>query len=163
MLFNLKVLSIKEGNINDDVIELKAETNGAAVIGEKLDVVGYQDIYSSFVENNRLLQAQRTIIKSLEIKPYHDLNLQKDMFMAQIITDNGQTYNLFNIEYGLKYKVSKMLTIYSTIFETLVGQPINGESEVWTPELLSNAVIDINNFYSSQYEESDCYSKINKK
>lgn len=128
--------------------------------GEFLSPRNAIDIYSAFTECNRLLHEQKALISSVEVGTLFDENINKNQPFLRLKMNDGQTYLIKNCTYGLKYKVSKLLAVYSQIF-TIVGEPIDKDDESkgkWTSELIKNSVIEINNYYREDlHTEKDCY------
>ena len=134
--------------------------NPEAQPGQFLKVENYIDTYSAFLESNRLLNEQKSLIKDISVGVLHDDNIDADQEYVKLSLYDGQTYLIKNATYGLKYKVAKMISVYSNIF-TIIGQPIDKDKpdgEVWTAELIKNSIIEINNYYRSDlHGENECY------
>lgn len=134
--------------------------NPEAQPGQFLKVENYIDTYSAFLESNRLLSEQKSLIKNIAVGVLHDDNIDADQKYVKLSLYDGQTYLIKNATYGLKYKVSKMISVYSNIF-TIIGQPIDKDKpdgEVWTAEIIKNSTIEINNYYRSDlHGENECY------
>ncbi|MCM1324873.1 MAG: hypothetical protein NC218_12230 [Acetobacter sp.] len=134
--------------------------NPEAEPGQFLKVENNIDIYSAFLESNRLLNAQKSLIKAMEVGMLHDDNINADQQYIKLSLYDGQTYLIKNATYGLKYKVAKLISVYSNIF-SIVGQPIDDtdpSAGVWTIELIKNSTIEISNYYRSDiYSENECY------
>lgn len=131
-------------------------------VGDFMDVQNYQPIYSALYENNRPLGEQKAMIESIEMKELYDENIKQTQPVISLKFFNGQTYNIINSSYGLKYKVNLMLEVFSQIY-TYIGQTINvnGEDIVLSEENLKNATIEIRNYYDyREYGEEDCYFQI---
>lgn len=131
--------------------------------GDFLKVENYYDIFSAFIENNRLLHEQQSFVESIKFSKQHDSNIKKDLPVATVKTFNGQQYKIVNTEKVLNRKVKKLIEVYSQIY-SLIGTeidwgeqtPIEGVT-TWGKELLDNAVIEINNFY---LDENNIYFNI---
>ncbi len=139
--------------------------NSNAVPGEFLKIDNQIDVYNAFIESNRLLHEQNAIIKSLEVGTSLDEVLNKEQAYVKLNFQDGQTYIIKNATYGLKYKVAKMLEVYSQIF-TIIGQPIDkdlpaDEENVWTMDKIRQSTIVINNYYRTDlHGENECYFNV---
>lgn len=156
-----KVLDMKESfdSTQSNPILLKGLDVAQPKLGEKLQgkII---DVYSAFVENNFLLHEQKSLIKTMEFGVLHDEVINADQEYVKFSLFDGQTYLIKNARYGLKYKLAKMLAVYSNIF-SIIGQPIDKtqpDGEKWTAEIIRNSVIEINNYYRGDlHGENECY------
>lgn len=142
--------------------------NTSVKAGDFLVCENRVDIYSAFLENYRFLHEQKALIKSIEIGMIEDvieyegeiIDRSEELGIIFKMND-GQTYVIKNCTYALRYKIAKMLAIYSSIYDELLGQQIEGEARVWTKELISQATIEINNYYRTDlHSESETVFKI---
>lgn len=139
--------------------------NPLAEPGEFLQINNAIDIYSAFVENNRLAFEQKTLISNMQYEIIHDSNINADQPAIRLKTYSGQTYLIKNATYGLKFKIAKMMAVYSQIY-TLIGQVIDDAQpaeggNIWTLDKINAATIEINNFYRTDlHGEEECYFKV---
>lgn len=128
--------------------------------GERLKVDNAIDIYSTFLESNRLLNEQKSLVRYIETGILYDENIKTYQTYLKLGLYDGQNYLIKNVTYGLRYKVAKLISVYSNIF-SLVGQPIDKDKpdgDVWTRELIQNSTIEINNYYRTDlHGENECY------
>ncbi len=131
-------------------------------VGEFMQVEGYLPIYDALFENNRPFGEQQSIIESINFESFYDENLKVEQPRIILNFFNGQRYIIYNASYGLVYKTSLMLDVFSQIY-TYIGKVIlvNGEEITLTEENLSKATIEIRNYYDyREHTEKDCYFDI---
>lgn len=120
-------------------------------------------LFSCFYENNRLLGQCQEMIKKATIFTEHNNDTNLDEKMISLEFWNGQTYLIQNVTYGLKYKVSLLLKVFSQVYQ-FVGKDIvlsNGETFTLTEASLEKATIIIKNYYDwRSHDEKDCYFDI---
>lgn len=128
--------------------------------GDYLGVSNFCDLYTSFFECNRTLNQQTSLIKQIDFKMEYDEVVNQNQLTASISLFSGQTVQIKNCEYGLKYKVNLFLSVYSQLY-SLIGKQISDSESVWTEQLLDNCTIIINNYYNyTEHSQSDCYFNI---
>lgn len=152
-----KVLKIEENftSNSSNAIFLSGVLASQAEVGDFLKVEGYSDIYSAFLENNRLLFEQIAIIKEIKFEKIFNEKINGSEIWANLTLFSGQTVRLGNANMGLSKKVSAFLREFSLLY-TRIGEDIkivseDGQSEVvgvWTKEKLDHAIIEINNYYT---------------
>ena len=161
-----KVLTVAEGEYQpaaDKPIEFVglSISNQNAEVGDFLQVKNRVDVYSAFIENNRQLFEQRSLIKQIEVGKLYDDNIKIDQPYVKFSLYDGQTYIIKNSTYALKYKIAKMFAVQAEIF-SLIGKPIDGdESNLWTAEKIKGSTIEINNYYLYEgHGENECYFRV---
>lgn len=164
-----KVLNVVENIDEEKAIKLSGLEieNKDAEKGDVLKCSNAVDIYSAFLQNNRALHEQRELIESITLSVYEDVQSLETgetlIFTDPAITfkmKNGQTYLIKKCTYGLSYKLAKMLSIYSSIYDELIGTTIAGEERVWTEDLISRATIEIGNKYSPSASPTETTYKV---
>ncbi len=139
--------------------------NSNAEAGEFLNIENAVDVFNGFVENNRLLHEQKSLIKEIEVGKLLDENINKEQAFIKLSLYDGQTYLIKNATYGFNYKIAKMISVYSNIY-SIIGEAIDKElpaegDNVWTAEKIKNSTIEINNYYRTDlHEENECYFKV---
>ena len=134
-------------------------------IGERLNSDNYVDIYNAFVENNRLLNEQLSIISSIEYSTHIDEVTNKTAPCFFIKTFDGHEFRIFNSDKYLKYKAQKFLTAYSGLYD-LIGKNITTDEnssfygQTWTKEMLDSAYVVINNYYQVSSVENSCFANV---
>lgn len=128
-------------------------------VGDYLQIENFIDIYSSLFECNRTLTEQRALICSIKLLSEYDENIKQTQVTAILNLFGGQTVQIKNATYGLKYKLNMFLSVYSNLY-SLIGQEISSGG-VWTEELLDSCTIVVNNFYNyTEHNETECYFNI---
>lgn len=128
-------------------------------VGDYLQIENFIDIYSSLFECNRTLTEQRALICSIKLLSEYDENIKQTQVTAILNLFGGQTVQIKNATYGLKYKLNMFLSVYSNLY-SLIGQEI-ASGGVWTEELLDSCTIIVNNFYNyTEHNETECYFNI---
>ena len=128
-------------------------------VGDYLQIENFIDIYTSLFECNRTLTEQRALICSIELLSEYDENIKQTQVTAILKLFGGQTVQIKNATYGLKYKLNMFLSVYSNLY-SLIGQEI-ASGGVWTEELIDSCTIIVNNFYNySEHNETECYFNI---
>ena len=133
-------------------------------VGDFIQQENYVDVYSALFNCNRTLAEQKSLIKSINLQIEYDEKLDKDLLACNLHLYGGQTVQIKNASYGLKYKLNMFLSVYSQLY-SLVGQKINPndqqDNSVWTEDILNNCIILINNYYNyTQHGEDECYFNI---
>ena len=127
--------------------------------GQYLEIENFIDVYSSLFECNRTLSQQQALIKSIQFVQEYDQNIKEAQTTAVLQLFGGQSVQIKNASYGLKYKLDMFLQVYSNLY-SLIGQEI-ASGGVWTKEILDGCTIIVNNYYNfSEHNESECYLKI---
>ena len=127
--------------------------------GQYLEIENFIDVYSSLFECNRTLSQQQALIKSIQFVQEYDQNIKETQTTAVLQLFGGQSVQIKNASYGLKYKLDMFLQVYSNLY-SLIGQEI-GSGGVWTKEILDGCTIIVNNYYNfSEHNESECYFNI---
>ena len=127
--------------------------------GQYLEIENFIDVYSSLFECNRTLSQQQALIKSIEFVQEYDQNIKETQTTAVLQLFGGQSVQIKNASYGLKYKLDMFLQVYSNLY-SLIGQEI-ASGGVWTKEILDGCTIIVNNYYNfSEHNESECYFNI---
>ena len=128
-------------------------------VGDYLQIENFIDIYSSLFECNRTLTEQRALICSIKLLSEYDENIKQTQVTAILKLFGGQTVQIKNATYGLKYKLNMFLSVYSNLY-SLIGQEI-ASGGVWTEELIDSCTIIVNNFYNyTEHNETECYFNI---
>ncbi len=128
-------------------------------VGDYLQIENFIDIYTSLFECNRTLTEQRALICSIELLSEYDENIKQTQVTAILKLFGGQTVQIKNATYGLKYKLNMFLSVYSNLY-SLIGQEI-ASGGVWTEELIDSCTIIVNNFYNyTEHNETECYFNI---
>ncbi len=128
-------------------------------VGDYLQIENFIDIYSSLFECNRTLTEQTSLISSIKLLSEYDENIKQTQVTAILNLFGGQTVQIKNATYGLKYKLNMFLSVYSNLY-SLIGQEI-ASGGVWTEELLDSCTIIVNNFYNyTEHNETECYFNI---
>ena len=128
-------------------------------VGDYLQIENFIDIYTSLFECNRTLTEQRALICSIELLSEYDENIKQTQVTAILNLFGGQTVQIKNATYGLKYKLNMFLSVYSNLY-SLIGQEI-ASGGVWTEELIDSCTIIVNNFYNyTEHNETECYFNI---
>lgn len=128
-------------------------------VGDYLQIENFIDIYSSLFECNRTLTEQTSLISSIKLLSEYDENIKQTQVTAILNLFGGQTVQIKNATYGLKYKLNMFLSVYSNLY-SLIGQEI-ASGGVWTEELLDSCTIVVNNFYNyTEHNETECYFNI---
>lgn len=127
--------------------------------GQYLEIENFIDVYSSLFECNRTLSQQQALIKSIQFVQEYDENIKETQTTAVLQLFGGQSVQIKNASYGLKYKLDMFLQVYSNLY-SLIGQEI-ASGGVWTKEILDGCTIIVNNYYNfSEHNESECYFNI---
>ncbi len=127
--------------------------------GQYLKIENFIDVYSSLFECNRTLSQQQALIKSIQFVQEYDQNIKETQTTAVLQLFGGQSVQIKNASYGLKYKLDMFLQVYSNLY-SLIGQEI-ASGGVWTKEILDGCTIIVNNYYNfSEHNESECYFNI---
>ena len=127
--------------------------------GQYLEIENFIDVYSSLFECNRTLSQQQALIKSIQFVQEYDQNIKETQTTAVLQLFGGQSVQIKNASYGLKYKLDMFLQVYSNLY-SLIGQEI-ASGGVWTKEILDGCTIIVNNYYNfSEHNESECYFNI---
>ena len=127
--------------------------------GQYLEIENFIDVYSSLFECNRTLSQQQALIKSIQFVQEYDENIKEKQTTAILNLFGGQSVQIKNASYGLKYKLDMFLQVYSNLY-SLIGQEI-ASGGVWTKEILDGCTIIVNNYYNfSEHNESECYFNI---
>lgn len=127
--------------------------------GEYLAIENFIDVYSAFFECNRTLSQQQSLVSSIEFLQEYDENIENMQTTVVLDLFSGQTVQIKNATYGLKYKLNTFLEVYSNLF-SLIGKE-NSSGETWTQELLDGCTIIVNNYYNyTEHDESECYFNI---
>lgn len=160
---NLRVLKIEEdysSTQDNAMLVLGVEIEEKAYQpGQYLAVENFIDIYSSLFECNRTLGQQQSLIKSIEFLQEYDQNIATEQTTAILNLFGGQTVQIKNATYGLRYKLDMFLQVFSNLY-SLIGQEI-ASGGVWTQELLDGCTIAVNNYYNyTEHNESECYFNI---
>ncbi len=127
------------------------------VEGEFLKIENYADIFSAFVESNRLLFEQKALVKEIEFEKIFNSHTNSDELQAKLTLFAGQKVIIGNCQKMLTQKVASFLQVFSQLY-SLIGKDMkivteNGESEVvgvWDKEKLDKATIEINNYYTKE-------------
>ena len=128
-------------------------------VGDYLQIENFIDIYSSLFECNRTLTEQTSLISSIKLLSEFDENIQQTQTTAVLNLFSGQTVQIKNATYGLRYKLNMFLSVFSNLY-SLIGQEI-ASGGVWTEELLDSCTIIVYNFYNySEHNETECYFNI---
>lgn len=128
-------------------------------VGDYLQIENFIDIYTSLFECNRTLTEQRALICSIKLLSEYDENIKQTQVTAILNLFGGQTVQIKNATYGLKYKLNMFLSVFSNLY-SLIGQEI-ASGGVWTEELLDSCTIVVNNFYNhAEHNENECYFNI---
>ena len=127
--------------------------------GQYLEIENFIDVYSSLFECNRTLSQQQALIKSIQFVQEYDQNIKETQTTAVLQLFGGQSVQIKNASYGLKYKLDMFLQVYSNLY-SLIGQEI-ASGGVWTQQLLDGCTIIVNNYYNfAEHSESECYFNI---
>ena len=127
--------------------------------GQYLEIENFIDVYSSLFECNRSLSQQQALIKSIQFVQEYDQNIKETQTTAVLQLFGGQSVQIKNASYGLKYKLDMFLQVYSNLY-SLIGQEI-ASGGVWTKEILDGCTIIVNNYYNfSEHNESEGYFNI---
>lgn len=119
-------------------------------------------IYNYLYENNRKLGEQKAMIESVKLTKDFDKESKKEGLTTTLKFFSGQTFKILNCDYGMKYKVGMMLSVFSQLYD-FIGKDItqDGKVIVLTEENLKNCTILVSNYYdTTKYSEKDCYFKI---
>lgn len=119
-------------------------------------------IYNYLYENNRKLGEQKAMIESVKLTKDFDKESKKEGLTTTLKFFSGQTFKILNCDYGMKYKVGMMLSVFSQLYD-FIGKGItqDGKVIVLTEENLKNCTILVSNYYdTTKYSEKDCYFKI---
>lgn len=119
-------------------------------------------IYNYLYENNRKLGEQKAMIESVKLTKDFDKESKKEGLTTTLKFFSGQTFKILNCDYGMKYKVGMMLSVFSQLYD-FIGKGItqDGKVIVLTEENLKNCTILVSNYYdTTKYGEKDCYFKI---
>ena len=128
-------------------------------VGDYLQIENFIDIYTSLFECNRTLTEQTSLISSIKLLSEYDENIKQTQVTAILKLFGGQTVQIKNATYGLKYKLNMFLSVYSNLY-SLIGQEI-ASGGVWTEELIDSCTIIVNNFYNyTEHNETECYFNI---
>lgn len=127
------------------------------VEGEFLKIENYADIFSAFVESNRLLFEQKALVKEIEFEKIFNSHTNSDELQAKLTLFAGQKVIIGNCQKMFSQKVASFLQVFSQLY-SLIGKDMkivteNGESEVvgvWDKEKLDKATIEINNYYTKE-------------
>ena len=166
-----KVLSITDEYLSDQTNAILL--NGLNIrgtsyaVGEFLKVSNSLPIYSTLYENNRPLNEQQAMIENITFTSEYDENVGQEQSAIELKFFSGQTFRLINASFGLTYKVSLMLDVYSQIFEFVddpsddTNNKVDENGNLLTEENLKTATIEIRNYYDYRvHDESDCYFQI---
>lgn len=119
-------------------------------------------IYNYLYENNRKLGEQKAMIESVKLTKDFDKESKKEGLTTTLKFFSGQTFKILNCDYGMKYKVGMMLSVFSQLYD-FIGKGItqDGKVIVLTEENLKSCTILVSNYYdTTKYSEKDCYFKI---
>lgn len=128
-------------------------------VGDYLEIENFIDIYSALFECNRTLTEQISLISSIKLVDEFDDAVNQNQTTAVLKLFSGQTVQIKNATYGLKYKLNMFLSVYSNLYSLIGKEMASGER--WTEEILNGCTIVVNNYYDyTQHTESDCYFNI---
>ncbi len=147
-----KFESVESNAILLSGIEVKSEKDA----GEFLPVDGYVDIYSSFVENNRLLFEQQALVKEINFEKAVNEKTNLEEVSAKLTLFSGNNIKILNCSKSLTLKVTSAIQVFSQLY-SLLGKEIkivseDGQTEVvgvWDEDNLRSAVIEIGSYYTS--------------
>ena len=84
-------------------------------VGDYLQIENFIDIYTSLFECNRTLTEQRALICSIKLLSEYDENIKQTQVTAILNLFGGQTVQIKNATYGLKYKLNMFLSVFSNL------------------------------------------------
>ena len=140
--------------------------------GDYLTEIRQPNIYGYLYENNRKLGEQKSLIESITLTSEYDNLLKKEQTVTSLKFYSGQTFNIVNDSYAMKYKVKLMLDVFSQLYDldgkqVIIGKDENGQNIYSKPldmEYLNTCTIIITNYYNYRDEfvdigAKDCYFK----
>ncbi|MCI8554965.1 MAG: FtsQ-type POTRA domain-containing protein [Clostridia bacterium] len=142
--------------------EEKAKMKKEYQVGQYITECQPSQIYNYLYENNRKLGEQKAMIESVKLTKDFDKESKKEGLTTTLKFFSGQTFKILNCDYGMKYKVGMMLSVFSQLYD-FIGKGItqDGKVIVLTEENLKNCTIIVSNYYdTTKYGEKDCYFKI---
>lgn len=129
--------------------------------GQKIDAP-LPALAEAMQENNCRAGDMRSMIKSMAVKDIFDENINMSQRGIELEFYSGQTFVIYNCDYGLRYKTRLMNEVYAQLY-TYIGKQIvvDGQPLTLTAENIATATVEIKNYYDyREHDEKDCYFDI---